>query len=519
LDPGFYNYGSLYLFAYKIAGDMVSAYGGGADSNSEKDAWFHIRRVTIAGRVLSCLAGSASVMLVFLLLRRWTNLLGALMGSAALAIAPGALVHARFATVDTLAAFLFLASVYCAVLLVPDRNRERLSSFCPVKLSFWAGVLAGLSAGTKYSGILALTALAVACIWLPRSTRWKSLGAGLAGTVLGFLVSTPGSVLNSTKFLEDLKFELSHTSSGHGLVFAATQSGFLYHIGNLFAGLGVIVTVLGAIGLIVAAVRRHPWAFVILAATVPTYWLLGRAEVKFFRYVLPLMPLLCLGFGWLVGQAHSHPDRKWRITTVLGMFGIGASLAQAIIFTSFMVSRDPRDQAADYLKSVAGNEDEVGLVSDPWFQTATLFPLSSVPRSVPFAQRDGFRRAATQPKLVQAIPDNPDERRDWDFALLEAAPKWIVYSSFESDDLLRLAGKQPVPGEFQRQIEDFDAFIAGLKKDYRLEKVFGAGGPTVHDLMYIRPTVYIWTRKTNSPSPSKTSSTHSSTNEGQAATP
>lgn len=518
-DPGFYNYGTLYLTLLRVSSDMINSYGGGPKTKSEEDTWRFIGRVDVAGRVINCLSGALTAALVFLALRRRTYLWGAVAGGIAMAVAPGHVIHSRFQTVDVFAAMLFLASVFCSMQLVPNRGGEYDEEPKWLKLALLAGLFAGLSGGTKYSGVLAILSLYAACCFIPIRQRLRLAAVGTGATVLGFFLGTPGVLTSTSKFIEDFRFEMNHTMAGHGLVFAGTQSGFLYHLANLSAGFGVILLILGAGGLLAAAIRKHPWAFVTLAAAIPTYILFGRAEVKFFRYVLPLMPLLAIGFGWLIGQAQLNPKRAWRVIVVAGLFGIGASFSQSLIATTYMMSKDPRDEAAEYLAKSTQPGEFVGLVTDPWFQSPTLYPLTAAPRSAPVQLRDEYMRSAEHPRVLRIAPENQADRKDWDLRLLDAKPQFIAYSSFENDDLARLARRANVEEEYAGQVADYKSFMEAMQKDYKLDNIFGLGGPTIHDLMYIRPTIYIWKRKTDSTTPLNGSSTTSGSNEVPASTP
>ncbi|RYG42037.1 hypothetical protein EON79_19690, partial [bacterium] len=87
--PGFYNYGTFYLTTLKVASDVVAGYTGGPDPKNllgDQSLAFY-SRVTLAGRILSALAGAGTVLLAFLMLRRWTGLLGGTMGALVLAVA------------------------------------------------------------------------------------------------------------------------------------------------------------------------------------------------------------------------------------------------------------------------------------------------------------------------------------------------------------------------------------------------------------------------------------------------
>lgn len=500
-DPGFYNYGTLYLTTLRVASDVVSGYMGGPDRDAP---WKYIGRVHRAGRFLSALAGAGTVVFVFLLLRRRTNLLGASLGAAAMAVAPGHVVHSRFQTVDVAATFFLAAALYFAleILVPPATEGEQVRKRSDVSLAVLSGVFAGLSAGTKYTGILALLAL-VTALWLARRPGWvqtalKGVGAAFAT----FVVGTPGVLLNTGKFLEDVKFEMLHTSTGHGLVFAGYPNGFVTHSLNIALGLGVIVAVLGMLGLGGAAFRKRPWAWALLAFALPYALLIGRAEVMFLRYTFPLVVVLAVGFGALAGWAHAK--RGWATGAValaiIGLGGMdGGGARGAMVMTSWMLEVDPRDACAEYVQGLASAEPNlytVGIVSDPWFYTPSFYQDTGLPRAMPFLERDKFRWASFEPRVAQFLPENPEERFAWDARLVtETRPEVIVYSSFEWNDVARLKGRAGLAPEIQVQVDRAAEFHAALERDYVLDRVFGVPTVPIHDLQYIRPSLWVWKRK------------------------
>lgn len=498
-DPGFYNYGSLYLTLLRLSTDVVQGYGGGPKDQSPREQWAAIGRYHLAGRILSALAGAGIAWGVFCLLRRRTTLIGSGFGGLAVALAPGLVIHSRFQTVDIVAALFVTLSLYWATRLVPPEDSD---SPPVLRWAALAGLFAGLSAGTKYTGILALLAVAVAAHYRPRPERLKLIGVAFGVAVLAFLITTPGAWLNTSQFLEDTLYEMRHTATGHGLVFVGTSPGFVYHIANLTAGCGGVLLAVGFAGLAAAVIRRHGWAIALVTFALATYILIGRAEVKFFRYVIPLIPVVAVGAGWIVGQAEINPNRKWRWMVAAGIIGIGGALSQTAINTVWMIDQDPRDEVARHLKQEAPDA-VVGVVSDPWFQTPPLYPDTALPRSVPFEQRNLARLAADRPRVKQFVPDDPAERHDWDIRLLESdPPDYVVFSSFEIDDVNRIYALKNLDPGSRLQADRAKAFVDRLRAEYEELPYYGAGGPTIHDLMYVRPRVWIWKRKTDSAKPS-----------------
>ena len=492
----------------------------------------NFRTLYLAGRVISALAGAGTALFVFLILYGRVNLLGSSFGAAVMAFAPGHVVHSRFQTVDVLATFFLVVSLWFALRISKPDEGDGASDKLYMKLAVWAGVFAGLSAGTKYTGILALVALVAVVLLDSRAIRWKALAFGVGAALLAFFITTPGALLESAKFMADFKYEMTHTQTGHGLVFAGTGSGFIFHIENLFVAFGLFATLLGAVGLLRASYRRHAWAIALLAFALVYYILIGRAEVKFMRYVFPLIPVLAVGFGWMMSRAHISPKPRVRILVMIGGFlGVGGlgggvtgllggGLSSTVLMTSWMVLPDLRDVVAEQIKEAVKPGETVGFVSDPWFYSPPLYPNSGAMRSVPFSVRHGEMLEARGPSLLRYVPDNPAERFDRDKRLLtELEPDYVVWSSFEWVDIDRIMKLPSPPAEYETQIEQTGEFMDTLRTWYWLWKVHGDLGPLLpHDLAYIRPSIEVWKKNTDSASPSSGTSTTSEQSEGPAST-
>lgn len=499
LDPNFYNYGTFYLFWVRL---LTSPMESAAEGTTQAVAT--ITSSFLFPRLLTAIAGASLAAVTWIAFRRRIGPWGALAAAVSLAIAPGLVVHSRFMTVDVFAVFLLWAGLVVA--LTTPGSRE------PLKQAALAGLLVGLSAGTKYSGVLGLVALPFFWWSLEPILRRKCLFAALVMVVVGFLAGTPGALLNTNAFLRDFKYELLHTSTGHGLVFAGTPSGFVMHLANLVEGYGTIMTLLGIAGLAWAARDRAAWAVGLLVFAVAYFLVIGRAEVKFLRYTFPLVPCLAAGFGYFVQRARENPHWSGKLAMTVAILGLsgffGGGLSGMARRTLEMVAIDPRDLAGEFLIKAAPSS--VGLVADPWFYSPSVYPLIQAPRFVPFSEREEWRQASPIP-VLRYLPENPAERFDWDARLLtEIRPDRVVFSTFESEDLARLSRDKDLPSELRIQVDRYLNFLDKLQEGYSLEIAFG-GGSMIHDMMYIRPKLWIWKRKPNSLNPSSDSSTTSST--------
>jgi hypothetical protein len=251
--------------------------------------------------------------------------------------------------------------------------------------------------------------------------------------------------------------------------------------------------------LLFAAYRRHPWAIALLVFGLVYYVAIGRAEVKFLRYTFPLLLPLAAGYGYAMGTARRKGG--WGHAAVAGGFvaiaglDLMGGLVGAARYSQWMSATDPRDECATYLQGIAAN-GTVGFVKDPWFYSPPLIPDGGLNRGqLPFIFEELDH--SQHPKVVRYRPLDGDPL-DWDPRLVtESKPDYIVYSSFEFNDEDRLQNVSGLDPDTQGRVDRFKQFMTMLDQAYEPATWFGGGGlmPPTHDLMYIRPTLWVWKRK------------------------
>lgn len=289
LDPKFFAYGSFPFYLARAGVSLATAVSPSAD---------RYRTAMLASRAVSALFGALAVGLVALLGRR---LYGERTGLLAAALLLGSALHlqaSHFGTNDVVLASLVLLVLW---LLVRAAQTGSLRFFAS------AGLVAGLALATKVSAApVALPAAVAALLVGRRDGRLgrAALGLSLFGLLAaaGFLLGEPYALLSRTRFLHDV-LEQGQMVRNAGSVpytnqYVGTPKGLYELLQVGFWGLG---PALGAAAVWGVARRLRPLRgrrpegeWVLLAWLVPFSLVTASFDVKFPRYLLPIVPLLAL---------------------------------------------------------------------------------------------------------------------------------------------------------------------------------------------------------------------------------
>ncbi len=500
--PGFYNYGTLYFTFLRFVSDVVGVYSGGFDAQGQLTP-AGMGAVHLVARVFNCLFGAITCGLVFAIGRRFLSGVGAGFAAAACVVAPALVVHSRFQTVDALATMFAVASLYWCIRGLDSAEQFR-------RAAVLAGVFAGLSAGTKYVGFAAVLALVPVLLLRINSPDFgkKDIKSCLGAVVIAvvccvgvFVVTTPGSVLETQAFLRDFTFELNHSKEGHGIVFAQTAPAFLYHLGNLWVGFSLMGLLVGFYSFIRGSLLKSAPMIVVSVFFVLMYAAVSGGQIKFMRYILPTIPALALGVGYVIDLMRAKSELGKKVGVVLGLAIVGGLDKSGFVgsgtMTAQMLAMDPRDLAGRYLKDKA----EVGLVSDPWFWSATLHPEMPMTRMMGPKRLMEMWSGWTAPKVIRFMPENPAERYDWDQRLLtDLKPEYVTFSSFEYAPVQRLLDSKGGSDVEKLFAARYSEFVEELGKSYEIVPGAWDDGMghrlMVEDMEYIHPRVTIWKRKT-----------------------
>ena len=275
------------------------------------------------GRPLSALFDVGTVFMVFLLGRKMFSQRVGLLAAAFTALAVIHIQSSHFYRPETFSVFFLMASFWAMVRMV-ERGRLRDSLLL--------GALVGLAMAPKVSVLPLVLPLGLAYLWRVLDScegRWSAITlekiqgpfahAYAAGAVAlaVFFVLTPYALLDFDSFIGDLVAQTDMARQAGLWPFTyqyVNTPVFSYQIHQTTAwGLGIPLGIVAWLSIpftVVMVFRRQRsrcWDLLLLAWVVPNLLFLESFEVKFLRYLFPLMPFMVLMAArmlwWLVDAA------------------------------------------------------------------------------------------------------------------------------------------------------------------------------------------------------------------------
>ncbi|PKB80764.1 MAG: hypothetical protein BZY88_07915 [SAR202 cluster bacterium Io17-Chloro-G9] len=277
------------------------------------------------GRPLSALADVGSVFMLFLLGRRMYGMGVGLLAAALTAVAVIHIQNSHFYRPETFSAFFTLASLW-AMLRMVERKRLRDSALL--------GLLLGLALAPKVNVLPLVIPMALAYGYRVLDSvegRWGEISpqvvqcvlihalltAGITVTV--FFVTAPYALLDFGEFVGDLATQANMAQNAGLWPFTVQYidtPAFLYQFQQTAIwGLGMPLGALAWAAIPFTVVLALKWPetrradLLLLAWVVPGLLILESFEVRFQRYLFPLMPLMILMAArmlmWLVHLGRS----------------------------------------------------------------------------------------------------------------------------------------------------------------------------------------------------------------------
>jgi Dolichyl-phosphate-mannose-protein mannosyltransferase len=454
LNPGFFAYGSLSFYLLRLVAAAVSV------------VWPAIRdpdNLHLVARPLSALFDLGTIYLTYRLARSlWptvrassgqpssdsssegSGLLAAVL--VAVAVLPIQLAH--FYTADTLLTFFVVLTLSLAAAAVRTPSPRRCAAL---------GVALGLALATKLTAApLILPVLAALLIsGRDRASFARHLVLTLGAAAAAFFIAQPYALIDWQTFLAQTLREAQIASGRLDVPYTRQYAGtvpYLYPTGQITLwGLGLPLGVVAWIALAAALVRwlrRGAWPDALLLAWAGPYLAIyGALYAKYLRYMLPVIPVLCLL------AARLYYDLRQRVRAVStqrllaagGWIVVGASFCYALAFVSIYASPHSWIAASGWIYRHI--PDGSVLAVEDW-DTALPLPLDV----------DGQARRVEEYTL-RTLPlyDEPDAESKWATIAgdLAASDYMIIASRRLYGSIPRLPDRYPVATRY------YDLLFAG----------------------------------------------------------
>ena len=381
--PGWYNYPSMIydITAISSSPEIISTYIWNKGEFSDRlEIWLADREFVIRTRgiflFLSTLSMLWTYLLIFKLTRQWSQ---AVLGAALLASSWEFAYHARWIAPD---AILMQFGILCILLIIIALDASGKSRYVWLGM---AAVAAGLACGTKYYGGMYLLPVFMGAHKLYKDKNAKAGEYVLLYSLMvlififAFLITTPGALLDSARFIQDIQFEISHYKGGHP-GYTVNPGGqhasllFTYLFGVFFSKYQWIsilfsaFTLAGLYSMIRDGLKKYEtWIFL----SIPLFYIpyISLQSVMMVRNYLLLFPILAILSAR--GMAIIWESKLIRSSNIFGYLAIsGLILTLAINFKWVYVAarsiraRESIDQTQELRDYLNTNNDTIFYLSD-----------------------------------------------------------------------------------------------------------------------------------------------------------
>jgi 4-amino-4-deoxy-L-arabinose transferase-like glycosyltransferase len=377
-NPRFYDYPGFYIYV-QTAVSTVRFLVGATTGEFRSLAQVGPEHFFLWGRVVTAALGTATVLVVFFIGMRWGTRY-ALLGAGLMAVMPMHVRESHYVLTDVPATF-FVALTFLLTLRAHERSRA--GAFA------WAGAAAGLAAATKYPGGMALI-LPLLAVWMTPSMRPSRVVGALA--VLGaslatFLAAAPYTVLDLPGFLNG--YATLATSYTGAPPVEPGWSTSLKHLRNAFGWPASLAIAGGICMALVRAVRGHGRLRWLLAVVFPVlyFWFVSRQSLIFGRYLLPLVPFLCVLAAAAVVSGVSLLRRyeiprapRTALITALTIAALLPPVVTAISFNHRITRRGTLDAAYDWMRQNLPQGSKIVMENSALTLPGAVYEFTTIPQ-------------------------------------------------------------------------------------------------------------------------------------------
>ena len=341
LNPHNFLYPTLYfyvLFAWEgltavlaVATRAVASFGA-----FQREFFVDPTRVYVAGRLLTALAGTATLAATFALARRLAGPLAAITAAVAVAVAPLHVRDSHYVKHDVPVTLLVVLA-YLAYAKLWDEKRGLV----------WAAIVTGLAFATHYYAIflalpLAWSAARGAATASDASPADRSRGAHQRRRLLPllpFILVEPGVALRDIQANRQIVIDRAVGSLGYGATLARYAQMLLWDT------VGWPLVAAAAIGTALLAARDTTRALWLFAFPVP-FFIFIASTYPASRYLIPLVPFVAILAG--VAIARLGELRRLDAWAALGALAV-LPFIDSLRTDAFIRQTDTRTLARDFV--------------------------------------------------------------------------------------------------------------------------------------------------------------------------
>jgi hypothetical protein len=337
-------------------------------NSAERIEYHHL---TVVARALTALVDTGTVFMIYLIGKRVFGPSVGLLGMAFQAVNVMHIQLAHFFIVDPYLTFFVITAIYFLVTVIQEGRIWAL----------WvAAISIGLAIGTKFAAFLLIIPLTIFIFfWSRRSLLNKAVLLFFALTIIfvTFVITNPFALLDTSCqvnspaieilgvsipdltwnscYLDNLmqQSRMARGSTSYPFTYQYRDTTpFLYHIEmQIRWGMGPALGSIAFSGLLwglYKAIRMkfkiNPSEIVLLSWTMSYFIFIGGFQVKFMRYMLPIVPILMLYAAHLLMKIQSTHIRNISIAVV-----VSTTCLYAIAFTSIYSQSHPWVRASSWI--------------------------------------------------------------------------------------------------------------------------------------------------------------------------
>jgi len=317
--------------------------------------------VHIAGRGISILLGTGTVLLVYHLAKQHFDETHAIISASIISVSMYHVLNSTWATTDVATSF-FLTLFF--LLLKPTAEKRTL------RLAILTGAVLGMLIGIKYTGSIAIIGFVIYFYiqngskedkFIPRVFRsllsdWRIWVIVISALVV-FLITTPGIWLKFNSFIKAFEWEQSRLAQSDLPIYNPLVWKNMFD--SLITSIGLPLAILSCIGILINLFRPGAFATAATALVILYLGFFGDALVP--RYFIMISPILAIFSARALLFYYPWTKPSHRIVNIIV---ISLVVLQAFLYTlSGAISRypDSRTITSQYITKEIPAGSEIGI--------------------------------------------------------------------------------------------------------------------------------------------------------------